>query len=32
MAHYLLRWQLKDTTAQALIGKPQGPYAACRRR
>ncbi len=23
MAHYLLRWQLKDTTAQALIGKPQ---------
>ena len=23
MAHYLLRWQLRDTTAQALIGKPQ---------
>jgi uncharacterized protein with GYD domain len=23
MAHYMLRWQLKDSTAQALIGKPQ---------
>jgi uncharacterized protein with GYD domain len=23
MAHYLLRWQFKDSTAQALIAKPQ---------
>jgi uncharacterized protein with GYD domain len=23
MAHYLLRWQLKDATAKALIDKPQ---------
>jgi uncharacterized protein with GYD domain len=23
MAHYLLRWQFKDSTAQALVAKPQ---------
>ena len=23
MAHFMLRWQLKDATAQALIAKPQ---------
>ena len=23
MAHYMLRWQFKDSTSQALVGKPQ---------
>lgn len=31
MAHYLIRWQFKDTTAKALVDKPQnrtGPATA----
>jgi uncharacterized protein with GYD domain len=23
MSHFMLRWQFKDTTAKALVGKPQ---------
>ena len=30
MSHYLIRWQLKDTTAKALVDKPQDRTAPAR--
>jgi uncharacterized protein with GYD domain len=30
MAHYLLRWQFKDTTAKALVDKPQNRTAPAK--
>jgi uncharacterized protein with GYD domain len=30
MAHFMLRWQFKDTTAQALVDKPQDRTRAAK--
>jgi len=30
MSHYLIRWQLKDTTAKVLVDKPQDRTAPAR--
>jgi uncharacterized protein with GYD domain len=30
MSHYLIRWQFKDATAKALVGKPQNRTAPAK--